>query len=320
MARNKSKKKQKSSKRVDYNYAVPGNIRNTVGSVSATTLANQVEGLTNPWSEHARGSKVPDDDAAASVPFTISYPKTFTTNAAGYGVTFVSPELDSVFESASAIVGGTQTVTTFAAGVPVANLADYQAAFHRYRFVSWGVRVYSTLAPTDQQGSYKIITMPENPVNGWSWAGGLFEDTVSLPLSEKNIHWISKPIGVNYKEYSTLTDSLFWTRCVVIVEGAPASVDAYTIELVMHCEGQINIGSVVSTMATPAADSNPAAVAAVAKTRAHHGKTHHKPGFMGVIRGFALNALRDSAAAMIPFVGPTVSRYLGNQSQLTLGN
>lgn len=310
-AKNKNKgRRTRVSKPVDYNYATPGNTASSVGSVGAPTLLNQVEGIVNPWSMHATGSKVPDDDGAKSVAMTISYPKSFKVDANGFGATYVAPDLNALFTSSSTIDGATQTVTTFGAPISVANYAEISAAFHRYRHVSWGVRVYSTLAPTEQKGSYKIVTMPENPPNGWSWAGGLFEDTVSLPLSEKGIHWISKPIGVNHKEYITPASTAFWTRCVVIVEGAPVSSTAYTIEIVLNLECQINIGSITSVLATPAADNNTLVNSAAASTRAVHGKTHHKPGFMDEIKSFALSSLRKVAVQAIPYVGGAINNLM----------
>lgn len=325
--KNKARSK-KSARKVDYTYAAPGNIRSTVGSVSASSLANKVEGLSNPWSQHARGSKIPDDDSSPSVPITMSYPKTFKTDANGYCAVVVIPCLNGLFKGATgtggAIDGANQTVTTWNTSTDkMANYTEFAAAFHRFRIVSYGLRVYSTLAPTDQAGSYKIITLPETPGNGWSWAGGMFEDTVSLPLSEKNIHWIAKPIGVDYKGYSQPADTLFWNRCAIIVEGANGTADAVTVEIVLNLEATINIGSITSTMATPAEDHSPHVMAATSRVRTKYGKAHAHSNLMNDIKNFTLDSLRHVAVQSIPYVGQFINGMIGrkkNAGLKTIGN
>lgn len=317
MVRRNSKKnggrKKKSTVPARLSYGNPNLVTGSVGGISSTALHQQVVGLTNPWSVHARGSKVPDSDSSKSITSTISWPKTFSVNSSGKAAICVRPELNHNILVADAINGTLQQVITFnPSPVPVPDYAALEKAFDSYRIVSWGIRVYTTLAPTNQAGSYKIITLPEDPIDGFSWGGSLWEETASFPLSQQDIHWIAKPIGVAHKEYRALDTVQSWDRVFIAVEGAPASSEAFTIELVYNLECQINIGSISSTMATKAADHNPHVVGASSKTLAVHGGVHSSPSFGSIISQAAKYALVEGASAVMPMIGPLIRGMAGS--------
>lgn len=193
-SKKKGKKKKSGSRSANYAYATPTNITSSVGSIRSGSLHHQVAGLCDPWSPQARGSKVPDTDSTKSVPITITWPRTYDTLVTGTKVCLIQPSLESTLRTNQTNVGQTVAGGQWNGAEDSPDFTALDAAFDKYRIVSWGVRVYSTLAPTDQAGSFKLITLPETPdyTASFSYGGSLFEDTVSLPLSDKDIHWISK--------------------------------------------------------------------------------------------------------------------------------
>lgn len=305
----KTKTKKKNSQAARLRYATPTGLPGSIGDISSKAIHSQVLALSNPWSKAARGAKVPDSDSSKSVACTLSWPTTVGTDANGKAAFYLRPNINAYYKNATAITG--QTCTTFAAGVAIPDYAAVSAGFDSYRIVSWGVRVYSTLAPTNQAGSYKIITLPEDPANGFSWAGSLFEETASFSLATQDIHWISRPIGIKHREYVGMTSDAPWDRMFVAVEGAAASVGAVTFEVVLNLEAQINIGSIVSTMATEAAPENHHVTRAAAKTLAKHGGVHTSPSFGRIIGDTAKMALIEGASAAIPMIGPFLRGAFG---------
>jgi len=315
--RNSKRPKGKKTKQaVRNNYAVPTrNIPNSLGGYSLSRAHHQVVGLANPWSRQAKGSKIPDDDATQSIAATYTSPKTFEILANGSAVVIVKPGMNGTFAHADVTNTTTQEVTSWISGIDFPNYAEMSSAFSEYRIVSWGVRVYSTYAPTAQNGSYKIITLPGPPGTPFSWAGSLFEATTSLPFSEKDIHWISAPIGVQHKEYIGMSSLASWDNLAVIVEGATPGW-GLTLEVVFNIECQIKALSIVSGMATPAADFDTHVVRAASKTRAKHKGAHNNRSFGSIIMNSAKDALTEGLASLIPFVGPSISRVLQNKTKL----
>lgn len=259
--------------------------------------------LSNPFSEHAVGAKLPDENSTKSVSVTINDTFTMNTDANGRADARISPNVGAgTFDHAA--TSGSTGVTSWAAAVALTDIAAYQAAFDSYRIVGWGLKVTSLLAPTNQKGYFRVITMPEDNNGGvYITNGGLHEEIKVFPGSEMDIHWISKSHGAEFKDYvpfdGTVTPA--WDFCHVRYQGGPASTtDAVLVQVVFHLECQIELGSVTSTMATPAAPHKPHVMSAAANTLAKHGGAHAGSTFGGLISRFAKSALNGVVNHFLP--------------------
>jgi hypothetical protein len=266
--------------------------------------------LCNPFSEEAVGAKIPDDDSTKSVAVTVKDTFPMNTDSNGRADCRFSPRVGGNV-ALHATVSGSAGVTTWGTGNTLTDLAAYQGAFDSYRIVGWGLKVTNLLPPTDRSGYFRVITCPEDPgaVTPYITNGGLHEDIKIFPASEDDIHWISKPVGSQYKLYNQWTgDVPVWDYCHVRYEGGPASkAAAILVQVVFHLECQIELGKVTATMATAAAPHKPHVLTAAANTLAKHGGAHAGSTFGGLISRFAKSALQGAVNHFLPgfYGGPS---------------
>jgi len=321
MAKNKNKQKKTRSKKnssvkADLSYAKPGNSQGSIGNVTSSVLSNQTAGLCNPWSPHAKGSKVPDSENSKSVPYTMVWHKSLTTDANGALAVNVRGRMASSLKQASLMTSS--QVTTWDADENVTNYSEYSTAFDRFRIVSWGIRMYSTLAPTEQAGTIRIITSPESANNGQNYDGSLFEEVVTIPLSTKDIFWVSKAQGISARDYvSYSTTANYWDSLFVAVTGAKASSTALTMEITMNVEAQINFGSVTATLATPSATHKPHVMQAHSSVMSRVGSAILSPlgAIVNMFDKEAKKELMNAARESAPYVRAAAG-YLKNNPQL----
>jgi hypothetical protein len=293
----------------NYTYAVPSlDGRNSMGSALHSTMES-VCALTNPFCPAAKGSKIPDDDSANSIAITVKDTHLFSTDANGLCAFSVQANLNAVTRSATTFSSGVPTV--YGASTAVAEYASYDSSFDQYRIVSFGVRVYSTLAPTEQSGAMRFITSAERATAGAPLTGGLFDSVDTYPVANGDIHWVSKPIGTTWKEYRDFGTLGEYNALNVYIYGAKASVtDAFTVEIIFNLECTVNIGSVTAAMSTPGADHNPMALTAASKTHSKHSGIHHRKSFFGSLWTHAKNALLDTAQTFLPGMAGSAARAI----------
>lgn len=314
--RSGKKPNKKNAKVVQYTQGLPNpKPRNYISYATATGDMHAVHALTNPFSDHARGAKIPDADSSRSVAMQIVDLNTFDADANGrLAVSFVGSMGGTV--TAAATMNSTQ-VTAWSTTAALSDYTTLTGALDKYRIVSWGIRVYSTLAPTSRSGWFKVITLPERFATPFTYNSGFFEEVKAYPMTEDSVHWISKPIGSSWKEYSTFasTGFLAWDNVIVVAAGLPASaVGALCVEVVYNIEAQPKLGSLTGSAATPAADYKPHVLTASAKTLARHGGSHAGNAFGAVIASFAESALRSAANAVVPGLGNVLSGLKGRNS------
>lgn len=303
-------RKKAGKKSANLKYSVP--TKNTKGGIYPNgalgndRLMERVCALTNPFCPEARGSKIPDDDSAYSIPCTMTSTFEVTTDANGDAAFSMQPALASVFKT-SPVTGTTATAWTGAAA-----MKDYTALLasaDQYRIVSMGVRVYSVLAPTNQSGYCRIMTAPEAFADGVDLDGGLWEAVETYPVSELDCHVVLKPQGNEWKQYIDTPTAANYNYVAAIVKGAAASSTAFIVEITIHIEFLVNIGNITASIATPGAPSSPQALAAASRVHASHKGIHNTstPTLGSKLLGFAKNALLDVAATAIPFIGNSVA-------------
>lgn len=310
---NKAKARRTGNRVVKYTQGVPTpRQRNYVSFATTANDLHHVKALTNPFSDFARGAKIPDDDSARSIALqivdfnSIDVPST----TGGMFAVSVTPSLAASLTKA-ATMSSTQ-VLTWGTALPLADSAALTAGLHKYRVVSWGVRIYCTLAPTARSGWMKVITLPERLETPFNFHSGFFEEVKAYPLAEETVHWISKPVGIGWKEYVDPSTTGYppWENVIIVVGGLPTGAQngAFCIETVLNIEGLPNIGSISGAAATPAADSKPHVLAAAARTLAKHGGSHMGTSFGGIISNFAEAALRGVVNAVVPGAGALIPR------------
>lgn len=265
-------------------YADP--TRNQRGSVNSKT-ANDVEGLTNPWAESARGSKIPDEDCSAGQAVTLVWTHTHDSDANGRSAVAVNAALKYTMN-----LGATMTadqITTWN-GTPV-SFPDYGTltnSFSLYRIVSWGVRVYPLLAPTNQSGYFRVVTVADAAAQATAPLvvnSSFHKEVRTYPVANADIHWVSAPVGNGWKEYigpgTNVVDNpgetLPWETLIVFADGLPASTSAaYAVEVIMHIECKSDLTNIAAAMATPAAHHQPHTLAATSAVRVAQ-PTHNGP-------------------------------------------
>lgn len=169
-----------------------------------------------------------------------------------------------------------------------------------------GVRVYTTLAPTDQSGYCRIVTAPTEFPNNVNIDGSLWEAVQTYPVSELDAHVVMKPQGTQWKQYVSIGADQNYNQVAGIIKGSKANaLGSFIVEIVMHCELLVEIGSVTGSLATPAANHDTHALTAAGATHARHKGIHNGPtrSVMATLGNFAKDALLDVAGSAIPFVG-----------------
>lgn len=275
--------------------------------------------MVNPWSASARGSKIPDDDSSRSVAITVTDTFSVTTNAGGNQAVYIRPCLAGSHALSSSI---TNYVPAWA---PADNIVDYTAvsgAFSKYRIVSWGYRFITTESALSSKGRVRIITADQT--TAVSLAGGLFETVTDYALSQADIAWVSRPLGVNWKEYIDIDAIHSWDYGLILITGANASTYVASIEVVYNLECIVELGTVTGAIATPAADHHPLALTAADHVRNKTAHSGNAPSFFGQLWSAAksgiLTAAQAYASPLLGGVARSLLRLAAPKAPLMLTN
>lgn len=275
-----------------------------------------VSSLCNPWAEESIGAKIPDDDATKSVPVTVRQVHGIEVGANGTClVNFgAQPFATSGYKNESSTSGGVVDGTV--APINNADGTAWQTQFDRYRIVSWGVRIYNIDPITTAKGQLKLMTLEDGTytvlVAGRSFAGSLYSEVETFPVSQSDVYWISTPVGTGWKEYIGMTYTAPWTQLAVYVSDAAAGAK-FTAELIYNCECVVDLNSISSRLVTPAADHNPVVLAASSKVRATNNIHSSRPSMFKVLGDMAKSALFDVASVMLPHAAGALSGLLGGR-------
>jgi len=279
---------------------------------SLETKHGAVTGLTNPFSSQARGARIPDDDSAFSTTFQLRTLVNLTT-IGNQAAIAINPNPSGIFKQATAHVGN--TVTTWGALQPPADIAAFNANFSRYRIVSYGVRFYSTVAPLNMSGEYRAVVMQALATDGIVIDGNMWNSVVNDTASGLDLHYIAKPSGVDWKEYTALGNDADYDTLAVLFNGLPPAgtyPSSISCEIVMNLEVLTVTASAMSVMAKPGSTHDPLVLQAASRVHAKH-KGIQKSGssFFQRLGGFAKDALLDIAASAVPFAGGAARRIFG---------
>lgn len=307
MTSNKNARRKRASQKKNVQYSTGQPTRNGRGSIGfSSSLADfeHVHSISNPFSPSARGSKLPDSDSSKSVAISLVQKFTPDTNAGGDFIRIIKPNLNEAY-GATTLIGS--SIATISGYLPIADYAAVTAQFATVRLVSFGVKIYSTLAPTAQSGYFSMITNPEFGV-GADALSSFYEETLSYPTSEQTVQWISKPIGNSYLDYRVFSADQPWDSLMIWGTGLPVSTNnVFTIEVFYNLECQVALGSLSSAIATPAAPHKPHILAAVGETLKKVGGSKlaaaAKEGFMTWIKGALQRGATMARTALNSYVG-----------------
>jgi len=328
MAKGKSKTNNKKGPvKSKLNYSRPTqDSRSGIGQKAPTGHLAQTHALTHPWSKAARGSKIPDDDSTRSVSYQQRFTVPIPVVTGGFGGCIVRPNPTSgtVWTAATADATG---ILTWSGPFTDPDVAQITAAADTYRIVSFGVRVYSLLAPTAQSGYIKVMTTPSivSTAAPFLTSGGLFERVETFPTANSDIHWISSPVGTTWKEYLPIGTIASYENVAIYLAGLPVSSTAMQLELIYNLELQAKPGDLTSALATNALAHNPTALAAASHVHAKKvtplNASTTTVGSM--LKRMAVQGLHSVASYMLPVGGDILSRAIfgsGRKQHNRLGN
>jgi hypothetical protein len=216
-----------------------------------------------------------------------------------------------------ATITATQVTSWTAAGAPVdPSAAEMLLAAQTYRFVSWGVRCYPLLAPTNQSGSIKFMSVSDGAAAApFLYNGGAFEVVSMYAVANSDVHWVSKPIGNEWKNYTTLgSEGASFETLVIVIEGLPAATaGAFEVEIICNLELQPKPNSIVASLATAALGSSTTVLKAAAQLQSHGNVGTHNgstASFSSKIFKLSRDALAFTARTAIPFLGNMAGDYI----------
>jgi hypothetical protein len=279
--------------------------RGQIGFAYSNEDLKHIEGLSDPFSDAARGCKIPDDNSSKSFTLQIRDIASISSDSNGRGALTVQANLANAFKGPSAASGANMSSTaivTYASAVGVTDLTAINTAVEKYRIVSWGVRIYSQLAPTAQSGQFRVITTPESPGDGLVYNSSFFEEIKVYPTTEDSVHWISKPVGSEWKEYKATTAAMGWEYVTIVATGLPASTtDCFTIEVVYNLELQPNLGSISGALSTDAAKHKPHVLSAAGEVLKKHGGAMVREGASNFFANAARWAVNQISSRTLGF-------------------
>lgn len=326
MPRKRTRKRSGGKKSANYTYGTPsGNARSSVGNYSSVQRSESIGrvhrtlvGITNPFSDASRGSRIPDDDAAPSIPITMKAAVSFNPTQGPNGdqiAVLVQPGLDLTYRQSATFNALKDTeVATWDVWQALGDAPAVIANAKQWRLVSMGVRFYSSAPPTAQGGVVRVVTSPMNPGSNVDIAGGFWQSVDNFAISQSDVHVVLKPQGTTWKEYNETNVIADYDKVIFLVQGA-SSVHKVHVEITMNMEILPLIGSITGSLAKPGEPSNPHVLQAASRVHSGHDGIHKSaPSMFSKLGSLAKNALIDVASSAIPFVGNALGNYFKRPS------
>jgi hypothetical protein len=203
-------------------------------------------------------AKIMDEDSELSVAYQVRYVLPITTNASGSVKMDINCLLKQAYRNSGTIVGNAVTVDGPWTAVP--EQTALEGSFASYRFVSWGVRLFSTASGSNCQGlittkvhasavdleniTWSSIQQRFDPVNGVS--------TTFLAKRRGSASRLYIPTNETWSTgYRFPTDTL-----AIWATGCTASTTVAHAEIIYNLECIPLNNTIASRTATPAAASN----------------------------------------------------------------
>lgn len=223
--------------------------------------AHQVCGLVDPFCEHAKGAKYPDDSSSRTLPTEIHYTKTLTTDASGSGAFLILPvvKYDSILTCSVTSPDVFQPYDFTATPVPVLTGAS------KYRVVSAGLRVRSVAPLLTSSGSVYLRSYSAETATSFAAFTGstylcsankdislnnLKDEAIIIPRSSQMPQTFYSTTAVTYLANDWTSEGLCPVSIAVV--GGPASTAVIAVELIFHIEYIFEEGASLALATTPA--------------------------------------------------------------------
>lgn len=272
--------------------------------------------MVNPFSDQAKGARIPDDDSAFSTSFQLRTTVHLTTLTGNTAAITIQANPSALYRQVATFTG--TVINTWGALAPATDYTAFTTQFSKYRVVSMGARFYSTAAPLNQSGQYRAVVTGALTGNGVDINGGLWSAVANDAVNGLDLHWVSKPSGVDWKQYKLNNATHDYDSLTVLFTGLP---DAATVPQAIACEIIMNVevitenNSVVSAMTKPGAKPDRMALDAAAHVHSRHKGVHaSKPSMFSQLANMAKGALLDVASSAMPVAGNALKRMLGVSS------
>lgn len=234
------------------------------------SIVHNVCGLTDPFCEHARGTKYPDSSSVKTLPFTSHFRRTLVSDASGFANAAFLPQYSTnAYVTSFTAVGNSVTAwNAFTASTPIAGV-------NGYRIVSAGVKIRHIVSPLNSAGMIYIRQFPS-------------ETAASLDVVDTTTYNCSSSLDVAVQDakevccilqhtsqmpqvfYNVVGDNLSWanismkgfTLLTIGISGAPASTPMLDLEFFVHYELAFDDNTALGQVATPSVSASPVLTAA----------------------------------------------------------
>lgn len=234
--------------------------------VNIDTHTARVCGLIDPFCDHARGAKYPDESSSRTLAFTAQWNQTLTTNATGYSSIIFSPRFTSDgsgMTSTTTVVAGVATSVNFAP----ASVALLSGA-SKYRVVSAGVRLRNISPLLTASGVVNIRSYSDpscSALTSYTIDNCQAAQVRNVSVVDcKDVHLIA--------EHSSQLPQIFYVPTTtsiaadtgsgfcpmtISINGGPASTATLYLEFIVHVEFVFDDSAPLALAATPAPVFNP---------------------------------------------------------------
>lgn len=241
--------------------------------------------LVDPFNGTTIGAKIPDQDLSYSATAYSDTEQTFATDGTyGVAAAFFYPDPSSDWAPLTASGATNVNVpATWASSSTVPNISSIRAAFGLARCVAWGVRIYCPLNTQVAGGRIHVCLVPLDYAQSAGYAGAIpnsvstmqqlpgyqnfsLQTLIDQPLlvtgrmSDTSGAYRYRDVGVPWNLGSAqitagVESSAGWLGIQVIVEGAPISVSAFSVEVRKHYEclvkGNTGVGVIHASAPMP---------------------------------------------------------------------
>lgn len=232
------------------------------------SLARVLCSITDPFCPAAKGARIPDGLGGASMALQLRGNIAFSTSATGAQLVCFQAGAPYGWIGATLSTGVWTFASTYNLYAQSGILTTYGS---RYRIVSAGVVLRSTVSMTNAQG-YVIVSdgSPPGPSTSVNAGDIAYPRSQTLSLTQGFQHmWRSTPQGAIARQYQSLLGNTNinsgMSALFIEVIGGPASLPVMVAEYFINVEFQLSPDSGVAQMAPPPTRANPAAMSIASK-------------------------------------------------------
>jgi len=312
--------------------------RSVFKSGTPPVIRDHVAGMVNPFAPEAEGSKIHDANASRTFTYQERCYHTVLCNGNEEGYTMYFPSLANY---TGGVDMGTDThlasgTTGGAATFSYTNSDNYTsigAAGHKYRIVSWGIRITCLGDAFNTKGRLMIREMEQLDLTTGTVVDSFTDNTVSVPIThDMDITVVPNHVGEEYQKFRdpTTTFNTLDTdvaaqppyRCVGLYLSGVEAIAANGQQAILSVETVYNleilplINTIGARLASLPAPHSNSILEAVHNTRAAAPLAEKTPNIWQKIKGIAGIAVKGLAHQFLGSAGDMVSDFLSRKRVL----